>query len=275
MTEDRVSFGILLRQWRQRRRLTQLDLAVTAETSTRHLSFLETGRAQPSREIVLRLCECLDIPLRERNAVLLGAGFAPAFRETSLSLLTPVREAIERVVEAHKPYPAFAVDRRWNIVASNRAIPQLYADVSPELLRPPVNAMRLTLHPQGLAPSIINFAEWRAHQIADLRRAVETSGDAGVQAILTEVLTYPAPLARVAKEPLDEAHRFATPLRIATAHGVLTFLSTTTVFGTPIDVTLSELALEMLLPADKRTIAIVEALAKEEVVANLGRSAQV
>jgi len=135
--------------------------------------------------------------------------------------------------------------------------------------------MRLTLHPQGLAPSIINFAEWRAHQIADLRRAVETSGDAGVQAILTEVLTYPAPLARVAKEPLDEAHRFATPLRIATAHGVLTFLSTTTVFGTPIDVTLSELALEMLLPADKRTIAIVEALAKEEVVANLGRSAQV
>lgn len=248
---------------------------MTAETSTRHLSFLETGRAQPSREIVLRLCECLDIPLRERNAVLLGAGFAPEFQETSLSLLTPVREAIERVVEAHKPYPAFAVDRRWNIVASNRAIPQLYGDVSPELLRPPVNAMRLTLHPQGLAPSIINFAEWRAHQIADLRRAVETSGDASVQAILTEVLTYPTPLARVAKEPPDEAHRFATPLRIATAHGVLTFLSTTTVFGTPIDVTVSELALEMLLPADKRTIAIVEALAKDEIATNLGRSAQV
>jgi transcriptional regulator with XRE-family HTH domain len=266
MNDDRMPFGVLLRRWRQQRRLTQMDLAISVETSTRHLSFIETGRAQPGRGLVMRLCEHLDIPLRARNALLLGAGFAPAFRETSLAHLTPAREAIERVLMAHKPYPAFAIDRQWNIVASNRAIPQLYTEVSAELLRTPVNAMRLTLHPGGLAPRIVNFAEWRAHQIAELRRSVEVSNDAGVAALLAEVLSYPAPHSGASDIPADEAHRFATPLQIATPAGVISFLSTTTVFGTPLDVTVSELALEMLLPADGRTIAIVEELAKESPV---------
>lgn len=266
MDQDRTDFGVLLRRWRQKRRFTQLDLADAAETSTRHLSFLETGRAQPSRDMTLRLGESLEIPLRERNAFLLAAGFAPAFRETSLAQMAPAREAIDRVLEAHKPYPAFAIDRRWNIVSSNRALPQLYVDVSPELLRPPVNAMRLTLHPHGLASRIVNLAEWRAHQIAHLRQQVASSGDRAVDALLAEVLSYPAaPRSEEAADLETTANRFATPLRIATSAGVVSFLSTTTVFGTPTDVTLSELALEMLFPADQRTVAIVAELTREEV----------
>ena len=178
-------FGVLLRRWRLRRRMTQMDLASIANSSTRHLSYLETGRAQPSREMVMRLAEDLDIPLRERNLLLLSAGFAPAFQERSLSELASVRKAIEQILEAHKPYPAFAVDRHWNIVLSNGAIPRLYVDVSPELLQPPVNAIRLTLHPSGLAPRIVNFAEWRQHVITMLRQQSEARADSGVQALLS------------------------------------------------------------------------------------------
>ena len=240
--------------------MTQMDLASIANSSTRHLSYLETGRAQPSREMVMRLAEDLDIPLRERNALLLSAGFAPAFQESSLPELASAHRAIEQILEAHKPYPAFAVDRRWNIVLSNRAIPRLYVGVSPELLQPPVNAMRLTLHPFGLAPRIVNLAEWRRHVIAVLRQQVEARADSALQALLTEIMTYPTPTDGLAAASEDGAHRYATPLQIATEAGVVSFLSTTTVFGTPTDITLSELALEMLFPADAETVEIVATL---------------
>ena len=260
MSAQQPPFGVVLRRWRERRRMTQMDLAFAANASTRHLSYLETGRAQPSREMVMRLGEYLDVPLRERNTLLLAAGFAPAFQERSLSELNAARQAIEQILEAHKPYPAFAVDRYWNIVSSNRVLPQLYVGVAPELLRPPVNSMRLTLHPQGMAPHIVNLAEWRNHVIADLRRQLDARADAGTQALLNEIMSYPmAPMAMT--EPEEEgAERYATPLKVRTEAGVVSFLSTITVFGTPTDVTLSELALEMLFPADAKTVAIVAAL---------------
>ena len=257
---DAQPFGVLLRRWRQRRRMTQMDLASTANSSTRHLSYLETGRAQPSREMVMRLAEELDIPLRERNVLMLSAGFAPAFQESSLSELASAHRAITQILDAHQPYPAFAVDRRWNIVLSNRAIPRLYAGVSPELLQPPVNAMRLTLHPFGLAPRIVNLAEWRHHVVMVLRQQVEARADSAVQALLREILAYPTPPDGAATDRRDGAHRYATPLRIATEAGVVSFLSTTTVFGTPTDITLSELALEMLFPADAETVDVVATL---------------
>ena len=240
--------------------MTQMGLASIAKSSTRHLSYLETGRALPSREMVMRLAEELEIPLRERNALLLSAGFAPAFHESSLSELASAHGAIEQILEAHKPYPAFAVDRRWNIVLSNRAIPKLYVGVSSELLQPPVNAMRLTLHPFGLAPRIVNLAEWRHHAVMVLRQQVEARADSAVQALLTEIMGYPTPPDSVATDGADGAHRYATPLQIATEAGIVSFLNTTTVFGTPTDVTLSELALEMLFPADVETVEIVAAL---------------
>ncbi|MGP0089735.1 MAG: helix-turn-helix domain-containing protein [Xanthobacteraceae bacterium] len=263
MNTHQLPFGVLIRRWRQRRRMTQMDLASAADSSTRHLSYLETGRAQPSREMVLRLAERLDVPLRERNALLLAAGFAPAFQERPLAELTSARQAIEQILQAHRPYPAFAVDRNWNIVLSNKALPQLYVDVSPELLRPPVNAIRLTLHPFGLAPKIINHAEWRWHVITVLRQQIEARADPGVQALLAEIMTYPSPSGKAVPEGADGPQRYATPLQIETSAGVVSFLSTITIFGTPTDVTLSELALEMLFPADAETVAIVGALNAE------------
>jgi transcriptional regulator with XRE-family HTH domain len=257
-------FGVLLRRWRQRRRMTQMDLAGTANSSSRHLSYLETGRAKPSREMVLRLAEDLDIPLRERNLLLLSAGFAPAFPERSLAELASARAAIEQVLQAHKPYPAFAVDRHWNIVLSNRALPQLYVDVAAELLRPPVNAIRLMLHPRGMAPRIVNFAEWRWHIITVLRQQSEARADPGVQALLAEIMGYPRAPGSLAVDVDEGAQRFATPLQIATHAGVISFLNTVTIFGTPTDVTLSELALEMLFPADAETVAIVSRLSADE-----------
>ena len=170
MGVEQVPFGVLLRRWRGRRRMTQMDLAAAANSSTRHLSCLETGRALPSREMALRLADRLEIPLRDRNTLLLGAGFAPAFHERSLSELTSARTAMERVLQAHRPYPAFAVDRGWNVVLSNNALPQLYADCAPALLRRPVNAIRLILHPEGLGPRILNFEEWREHVATVLRQ---------------------------------------------------------------------------------------------------------
>jgi len=267
MSVQQPPFGVVLRRWRERRRMTQMDLAFAANASTRHLSYLETGRAQPSREMVMRLGEYLDVPLRERNTLLLAAGFAPAFQERPLAELSAAREAIAQVLDAHKPYPAFAVDRHWNIVLSNRVLPQLYVDVVPELLRPPVNSVRLTLHPQGMAPRIVNLAEWRNHVITELRHQLDARADAGTQALLKEVMAYPTPPGAAAVEPEEGAERFATPLKIRTEAGVVSFLSTITVFGTPTDVTLSELALEMLFPADTRTVAVVRELRAGESVA--------
>jgi transcriptional regulator with XRE-family HTH domain len=270
MDTNQLPFGMLLRRWRQRRRMTQMELASAANSSMRHLSYLETGRSQPSREMIMRLAEDLEVPLRERNTLLLSAGFAPSFQERSLDELSSARQAIEQILQAHKPFPAFAIDRRWNIVLSNRAIPQLYVDVAPELMAPPVNAVRLMLHPLGMAPRILNFLEWRDHIITVLRRQIDASADDGVQALLAEVVAYPLQSSAVATATTEGPQRYATPLRIATEAGTLSFLNTTTIFGTPTDVTLSELALELLFPADAETREAVSKLVGERSVVQHG-----
>jgi transcriptional regulator with XRE-family HTH domain len=249
--------GEHLRTWRQRRRLSQLDLALEAEISARHLSFLETGRSQPSREMILHLAEQLEIPMRERNVLLVAAGYAPIFPERNLDdpALQAARRAIELVIEGHKPYPAFAVDRHWNVVASNGALQEVYEGVSPELLARPVNAMRLSLHPEGVAPRIANLAEWRAHLLHRLRQQVDLTADPKLVELQRELLSYPAP-------PPDGSGRqdVIVPFKVHTSAGLLSFFSTTMVFGTPIDITLSELALESFFPADRETAQIVQRL---------------
>ena len=264
MSAYQLPFGILLRRWRERRRMTQADLAHAAESSTRHLSCLETGRSQPSREMILRLAEHLDLPLRDQNKLLLAAGFAPAFEERALTELEAAKSAIDRVLMAHRPYPAFAVDRHWNVVSSNAALPQLYEGCSPELLRTPVNAMRLLLHPSGMGPRILNFAEWRAHSLSVLRQQIETRADPVVQGLHAEIAAYPVPPNSEPRGGLEASQRLATPLRIATRLGTVSFLNTVTVFGTPNDVTLAELALEMLFPADAGTIEITKSMVQEQ-----------
>jgi hypothetical protein len=213
--------------------------------------------------MVLRLCERLEVPLRDRNVLLLAAGFAPAFQERSLAELAAARTAMERILQAHIPYPAFALDRHWNVVLSNGALPQLYEGCSPDLLRQPVNAVRLILHPHGMGPRIINFVEWRAHTIAVLRQQIASRPDPAVETLLAEVMSYPSPRAATGLTASDGSQRYATPLQVATRLGTVAFLSTTTVFGTPTDVTLSELALEMLFPADERTVAVVGSMIEE------------
>jgi transcriptional regulator with XRE-family HTH domain len=254
--------GDLLREWRQRRRMSQLDFAVEAEISSKHLSFLETGRAQPSREMVLHLAELLDVPLRERNSLLIAAGFAPMFKEHALSdpALQPAREAIELVLKGHEPYPAVAVDRHWHLIAANTPANAFMGGVAPALLKPPLNVLRLTLHPDGMAPRIVNLAEWRSHLLARLRRQVEISADAALAELFKELSEYPAP-AHTAEHETSSVP-FAVPFRLATDAGVLSFISTITVFGTPVDVTLSELALESFFPADAATAAALRHLAQ-------------
>ncbi len=258
--------GDYLREWRQRRRLSQLDLALEAEISTRHLSFMETGRSTPSREMVLRLAERLQMPLRERNALLVAAGYAPLFPERKLDdpALQAAREAMELVLAGHEPYPALAVDRHWNLVASNRALPPLLAGVDPALLAPPVNVLRLSLHPQGVAPRIANYAEWRAHLLERLRHQIEVSADPVLSDLLDELAAYPAPAGATAHAPV-RSHEHAgvvVPFRLITDAGTLSFISTTTVFGTPVDVTLSELALESFFPADAATADALRKMAR-------------
>ena len=244
--------------------MTQADLAYAAESSTRHLSCLETGKAQPSREMIARLAEFLDIPLRDQNSLLLAAGFAPAFQERSIAALAAAKTAIDAILQAHRPYPAFAVDRHWNIVMSNSALPQLYEGCSADLMRPPVNAVRLTLHPAGMASRIVNYGAWRAHMLSVLRQQIDARGDAVLQALFAEVSAYPTPPDCEPAENFGAAERLATPLRVATRLGVMSFLGTVTVFGTPNDVTLSELALEMLFPADEATAGIAHEMVEEQ-----------
>jgi transcriptional regulator with XRE-family HTH domain len=266
MTVHQLPFGVLLRRWRERRRMTQADLAFAADSSTRHLSCLETGKAQPSREMIARLAEYLEIPLRDQNTLLLAAGFAPAFQERSLAALDAAKAAIDAVLKAHKPYPAFAVDRHWNIVASNSALPQLYEGCSPDLMRAPVNAVRLVLHPAGLGPRIVNYAAWRSHTLTILRQQIDARADPVIQGLFAEVSAYPTPPNCESAVSFEASERLATPLRIATRFGVMSFLGTVTVFGTPNDVTLAELALEMLFPADDRTAEIAKAMVEEQRV---------
>jgi transcriptional regulator with XRE-family HTH domain len=267
MTVDPLAFGVLLRRWRERRRLTQTDLALAANSSTRHLSYLETGKSQPSRAMIARLAELLEIPLRERNALLLAAGFAPAYRETAIDALDAARAAMDRILRAHLPFPAFAVDRHWNVVLSNNALPQLYEGCSEALTAPPINAMRLMLHPEGMGPRILNFAAWRAHCLGILRQQIEARADPKLRALHAELAAYPVPPGSGEAAGFDEAERLATPFRVTTRFGTLSFLSTVTVFGTASDITLAELALEMLFPADDQTIEIANLM-------ELGRSDQ-
>jgi transcriptional regulator with XRE-family HTH domain len=259
--------GDHLREWRQRRRLSQLDLALEAEISTRHLSFLETGRSAPSREMVLHLAEQLDIPLRERNVLLNAAGYAPVFLERSIDdpALQTAYQAVDLVLKGHEPYPALAVDRHWNMVAANTALAPLLSDADPALLRPPVNVMRLSLHPKGVAPRIANLPEWRAHLLARLRRQIELTADPDLIELMQELSSYPAPNEdRVAKRELDGEHdSVVVPFQLITDTGILSFFSTTTVFGTPVDITLSELALECFYPTDQPTTETLLRLGEE------------
>src|SRR5262245_6510743 len=193
LPEGAPSAGALLREWRQRRNLSQLELSLRSAISARHLSFIETGRAQPSREMVLHLAERLDVPLRERNRLLLAAGFAPVFGERALEErdMTPVREALERFLAAHEPYPAVVVDRHWNVVAFNRGVAYVNRNVAPELRAPPANALRIALHPDGLAPQISNLGDWSGFLLARLRREIEATGDPDLEALYAELAAYP------------------------------------------------------------------------------------
>ncbi|MBX3619918.1 MAG: helix-turn-helix transcriptional regulator [Rhizobacter sp.] len=246
--------GALLREWRQRRRLSQLDLALDADISTRHLSYVETGRATPSRAMVLHLAEQLEVPLRERNALLTAAGYAPIYRERTLDdpALRAARAAVDLVLQAHEPNPALAVDRHWNMVSHNRLVPLLMADVAPALREGPINVLRLSLHPQGLAPKIVNLGAWRAHLFERLQHQIAVSADPALAALLEELKGYPGPTGDDPHDAIDP-NAVAVPLQLRSALGVLSFISTITVFGTPVDITLSELALETFFPADAAT----------------------
>lgn len=252
-------FGDHLRHWRRQRRLSQQDLALEAEVSTRHLSCVETGRAAPSRDMVLRLAERLAVPLRERNALLVAAGFAPMYAARGLDHpdMRAARTAVELVLRGHEPYPALAVDRHWNMVAANAVVPLLLQGVAGHLLAPPVNVLRLSLHPEGLGPRLANAAAWKAHLLHRLDQQIAAHGDAPLQALRDELAGYP-----VEPSPPDDTGTaawsgpgaaIALPLRLRTAAGILSFITTITVFGTPVDVTLQELAVESFFPADDAT----------------------
>ncbi|MBS4083879.1 MAG: helix-turn-helix transcriptional regulator [Rhizobiales bacterium] len=256
--------GEVLREWRQRRRMTQLDLALEADISAKHLSFLETGRAQPSREMVLHLAEQLDMPLRERNSLLVAAGFAPVFSERPLTdpSLGKAKEAVELVLKAHEPFPAVAVDRHWNVVYANKPIGVLISGVPAQLLQPPLNIIRVSLHPDGLASKIVNFHEVRAHLIARLKRQIDLSGDAKLAELLREISAYPKPSRSVVPIREGNADDVVIKTILDTPAGRLSLFSTMTIFGSPVDVTLSELAIESFFPADSDTAAILRKISE-------------
>jgi transcriptional regulator with XRE-family HTH domain len=247
--------GHLLREWRRRRHLSQLELASGAAVSARHLSFIETGRSRPSREMVLHLADRLEVPLRERNRLLLAAGHAPSFAEHSLDDdgMGPVRQALDRFLAAHEPYPAVVVDRHWNLVLANRAVDLLTEGVAPELLAPPANALRATLHPRGMAPRIANLAEWSAHLLHRLRRQIAVTGDRELERLHGELAGYPGVSGDLPSTELPTAAEILLPLQLRRGEDELSLLSTVTVFGTALDVTLSELAIEAFYPADDAT----------------------
>ncbi|WP_293854149.1 helix-turn-helix transcriptional regulator [uncultured Alsobacter sp.] len=254
--------GQHLRDWRTRRRLSQLHFALDAGISQRHLSFIESGRATPSRDMILRLADRLGVPLRERNAMVVAAGFAPVYPERPIGepALKAARQAITSILKGHEPCPALAVDRHWHLVEANAGVGRLLALVKdPALLEPPVNVLRLALHPDGLAGAIINLAGWRHHVLERLRVQVEVTGDPELEALRAELAALPAPRS---PDP-DAVPHFgdvAATLRLRTPAGELSFITTVTVFGTPVDVTVSELALELFFPADDVTLDRLRAL---------------
>ena len=253
--EEPAPVGRLLRGWRERRRLSQLDLALRAEVSARHLSFIETGRSRPTSEMIIRLAQQLDVPLRERNVLLLSGGYAPAYPANGLAdpPMSAVHEAIEHVLRAHEPFPAVVIDARWDLVAANDAVPLLTEGAAAALLEPPVNVLRLSMHPEGMASRIVNLAEWRAHLLHRLNHDIESSGDPALIALRDELTAYPSP--PPATRPNTRA--ILVPMRVRVRGTVLSLFSTTTVFGTPRDVTLSELAIESFYPTDAPTAAFL------------------
>jgi transcriptional regulator with XRE-family HTH domain len=246
ITSDvRVRVGPLLRSWRQRRRLSQLELALDAGVSARHLSFVETGRSRPSETMVLHLAEQLDVPLRARNELLLAAGYAPVYPQRNLEApeLEPVRTAIDQLLKAHEPYPAVVVDRAWNLLAANDATTRLTDGVAPQLLEAPANTLRIALHPDGMAPRIKNLPEWRAHLLDDLSRSLAATGDPELQQLYDELTELPGETAQ------SPGHDIFVPLRFDD----LTFFSTRTSFSGAADVTVAELSIEAFFPADQLT----------------------
>lgn len=256
------TFGALLRTWRTRRGMSQLDLACAAGSSTRHVSFLETGRSRPSREMALKLAEHLGMPLRERNRWLLAAGFAPAYPAKALTEpdLRGAHEALRLVLRAQEPWPALAVDRHWRLVEANRAVDPLLEGIARELLQAPINVLRLSLHPRGLAPRIANYADWRAHLLTRLRLEASSSGDLALESLLAELESLPYPLRAATGRRGPDLGGLATALILETDHGRLSLFTTTMVFGTATDVTLDEITLESFFPADAETANRLRAL---------------
>jgi transcriptional regulator with XRE-family HTH domain len=266
-TREPSAVGALLRDWRQRRRLSQLDLSLLADTSARHVSYVETGRARPSREMLLRLAATLDVPLRERNTLLVAGGFAPEYRESALddAYMASVRSALETMLTAHEPYPAVVVDRLWNVVRGNAAMAVLMEGVPPHLRERP-NVFRLVLHPEGLAARLANLEEVRGLFLDRLRRQAGATADAELRALLDEVARYPVPAGadRPAADPAPgptPSSPIEVPLRLRTPFGELAMFSTMATFGAPADVTLSELAIEFFYPLDAFTADTLRALA--------------
>ena len=254
-----MTVGPLLRDWRHRRRLSQMDLALEAGVSTRHLSFVETGRSRPSPELVLNLAESLEVPLRERNQLLLAAGYAPVYEQRTLEDpdMEPVRDAIAQVLAGIEPHPAVVVDRHWELLAGNSGVAFLTDGVDPALLAPPANVLSVALHPDGMAPRIANLGEWRAHLLERLTRQVELTGDAQLRSLHEELCAYPAP--PFARE-VPRGGAIAVPLRLRHDGGELSFISTITTFGTAIDITAAELSIETFFPADANTAEVMRAL---------------
>jgi transcriptional regulator with XRE-family HTH domain len=252
--------GRLLRSWRDARRLSQLELSLEAEVSTRHLSFVETGRAQPSRELIVRLAEHLDVPLRERNELLLAAGFAPGYPNSSFDdeVMASVREAVRQVLAGHEPYPALVVDRHWELLEANASVALLLEGVAPEQLEPPVNVLRLALHPDGVAPRIVNLGEWRAHLLERLKRQVVATHDPQLITLLNELRAYPCDQPEPSVE-MPGPGEIVVPLRLRHGDGELRFMSIVSTFGTPLDVTLQELSIEAFFPADAATADVLRA----------------
>lgn len=263
--------GPLLRGWRERRRVSQLALALRADSSARHISFVETGRSRPSEAMVLRLAEHLDVPVRERNALLLAAGYAPRYSETPLDdpSMGALRDGVERLLRGYEPYPALVVDGLYTVVAANRGITMLLAGLAPKLLTPPLNAMRITLHPEGLAPKIRNLRAWRGHLLHQMERQIALARSDALRALYEEVAAYPVVGAGGGGDRTDlEPHPyFALPMVIEHEGLTLSFVSSISTFNTPMDVTVAELAIETFLPADEETAAALRALSGERAPA--------
>jgi transcriptional regulator with XRE-family HTH domain len=256
--QPRRPVGELLRRWRGSRRLSQFELALEAGISARHLSFVENGRSAPSRDTILRLAEELDLPLRERNHLLLAAGYAPVYSEAALDSpeMSAVRGAVRQLLTGHEPYPAVVVDRSWNLVDANESVALFTEGADSELLAPPANVLRISLHPEGMAPRIANLGEWRAHLLGRLRRQVALTADPDLARLLNELRAYPC------NQPEPEVDApgpgdIVVPLRIRHDGRELVFFSTVATFGTPLDVTVAELAIESFFPADPETAAIL------------------